>query len=130
MGKMATYIIMLTGIMLLFHIAGLIENTGNSELLNLALDPSSIADTPTYVVLLETFAVVIAAGVIIIGLIFNISELAIIAPMALYFLNMGWDFLAVFNKVKATSPIIALLIFSPLLILWLVVIIDWWRGRD
>lgn len=140
MGKLTTYTIFMTGIMLLFYFTGLLQecgddglcqsNTPNSAMLNLLMNVDDLRDltfSEKAILVLEgvSAALIIATGVFIGNI-----ELAAIGPFAIYYFNLGWDFLAVFNVVREANPVIATLIFAPFFYLYVIVIVDWWRGRD
>jgi len=130
MGKLTTYIIVMSGIMLLFYFGGLIDATPNSTFLNLLLSPEKIQTLTLYekgILVLEGIG---AAAIITLGILTRNIELAVMGPFAIYYFNLGWDFLAVFNKVRSVNPVIAILFFSPMMILYVITILEWWRGRD
>ena len=140
MGKLTTYTLMMTGLMLLFYFTGLVQectddglceaDSPNSQLLNFLIRPensrSSIIGQKGILILEGVGAVFLIAAGLFIG---NV-ELAVMGSFAIYYFNLGWDFLAVFNRVRAANPVIAILFFGPILFFYVIVIIDWWRGRD
>ncbi len=128
MGKFGTYVVVMSGLMLLFYFTGITEQTGTTTLLNLLLNPEGFQETP---IAIKAIAVLtgILASVIVVG--FAIAgnvELGVMVAFTTFLFNSLWDFLAVFNKVAAVNPVIAVLIFSPLLFLFIVTTIEWWRG--
>ncbi len=139
MSKIITMTVIMTGLMLLFYFGGLIQettqdgtcegNTPNSKLLNLLLQPECMKDSALGV---KTKLVIgSVAGVIIIAAALFIPniELAIMGSFAIYYLTLLWDFLVVFQKVYNVAPVLAILIFGPLMMTFIIIIIDWWRGR-
>lgn len=130
MGKLTTYVIMMSGLMLLFYFSGLIQDTGNSALLNLILSPENM---PTSDLRLNLFLVlegILAAAVITIGLVSGNIELALMGPYAIYLFNLFWDFLAVYQKVAESNQVLATILFAPILILYMITIVEFWRGND
>lgn len=128
MTQLRKYIIIMSGLMLLFYFTGLIDRTPNSILLNLLLDPVSFESTPlalNAVIALEA----ILASVIVVGfaLAGNI-ELGVMSAFAIYIFNLLWDFMAVFAVVASANIVIAVLLFSPVLFLFVVIVLEWWRG--
>ena len=132
MGKLTTYILVMSGLMILFYFTGLLENTGSSTLLDMLLNPAeySSEDSEFSVQLLLVLGGIATAGIIVIGIVTHNVELALMGTIAIWILNLLWDFLAVFNKVYSSNPVIAILLFSPVLFLFGITIIEWWRGRD
>ena len=70
-----------------------------------------------------------AVLIIAAGLFIGNVELAVMGSFAIYCFNLGWDFLAVFNRVREANPVLAILFFGPILFFYVIVIIDWWRGK-
>ena len=140
MGKLTTYTLVMTGLLLLFYFTGLLQECSddglceatspNSQLLNFLMRPqnsrSSIIGQKGILVLEG----VTAAALILLGLVIGNVELAVMGSFAIYYFNLGWDFLSVFNRVREANPVIAVLFFGPILFFYVIVIIDWWRGRD
>jgi len=130
MGKITTYLIVMSGLMLIFYFGGLIESTPNSTLLNLLLSPSDLQNTnPATRVMLAIQAVGIT-GAVLLGFYLSNAELIAMAGFSLYLFNLFWDFLVVYNKVASVNKVIAIFIFSPILIMYVVTIAEFWRGRD
>ena len=130
----------MTGLMLLFYFTGLVQECSddglceatspNSQLLNFLMRPensrNSIIGQKGILILEGVGAVLIIAAGLFIG---NV-ELAVMGSFAIYYFNLGWDFLSVFNRVREANPVLAILFFGPILFFYVIVIIDWWRGRD
>lgn len=129
MGKLTTYLIIMIGVITLFHLFGLIENTGTSLLVNLAFNPENIKTMPMYSIIVTALTAIIGVAVSLFAT-KDKSDFAITSLIVTGLLNLGWDFLAVFNVVKAESTIAAVLILSPLMIVWFFTVIEWWRGVD
>lgn len=127
MGKLTTYILLMTGISLMFYIGGLIELT-NNPLLALLLNPSSLSSTAFYSTLLTTIAGVGAAFYI--GFVQKNIELAAATVYIPYLASVLWSFTSVYTVLSSEMKIISLVIFSPLLILFTVTIFEAWRGTD
>lgn len=129
MGKLTTYILMMSGLTLLFYFTGLTDNTINSTLLTLLLNPSNLS-TSALGTQISLVLIGIATAGIVIGFFSQNSELILIAPFTIWLLGVLWDFLSVANKVYSVNPVISILFFSPLLLLFGVTIVEFWRGRD
>lgn len=133
MGKLLILILVFSGILLLFHFTGIIgaEETANSSLIQMLLNPSTIKDFGIGTkIILALEGILAVGGAILVGYLTKDLQSATIAPLAIYLLNLMWDFIKVFQKVYAISPVLAVLIISPVLILFPIVIVDWWRGHD
>lgn len=131
MGKLTTYALLITGLILLFYFTGLLENTGTSTLLNMLLVPQGFNDSTfqdRFTLALEGIAVI--GGAILIGTITRNLELAVMGAFTLWLSTLLFDFTRVAMRVYAQNPVIAILIFSPLLFLLFLTLMEWWRGRD
>ncbi len=132
MGKLAIYLLVMSGLMLLFYFGGLISSTPNSALLNLLLDPESMQTLPLALkVIMVLQGIGVAAGAIFIGYVTHGKvDLIVLAPFTVYLFNLGWDFLVVYQNVAAVNKVMGILLFSPLFLLYMFTILEWWRGRD
>lgn len=132
MGKLTTYLIMISGITLLFHFFGLIESgtTVNSFLLKLLLDPSSFQDASFWLKAVTAMEGIGIAGAVILGFVARSPELAAMVGFSIFMINILFDVMVVFTKVYSIAPVMAILMFSPFLILLGVTGIEWWRGQD
>lgn len=128
--KLTTYIIIMSGLVLLFYFAGILGDTPNSVLLNLLLSPEGLATNSFSVAVVAVLSGIAAIVSIVIGATVGNIELVLKGPFALYILNLMWDFLSVYNQVAAANPVIATLLFAPVLILFGVTIVEWWSGND
>lgn len=132
MGRMITFTMILSILLLLFHFEGLIQNTPLSFILNVLLDPSSLKDHSWFSGL---FAVLIAfsGASIVIGSFVStrVEQGATIGFTALMFTAVLWDFVIFFNIVKQYfGAEWAALIVSPFILMFALTIVEWWRGKD
>ena len=131
MGKLTTYIIIMSGLMILFYFAGLLpESTVSNSLLTMLLDPNALSESPIGLDSKELLAGIIAGGIIIGALMIANVELGIMAIFVVSLSAFMWDFSSVFNRVYAENPVIAILVFSPIMFLMIITLIEFWRGRD
>ena len=130
MGKLTTYILIMSGLVLLFYFAGIITDTANTTFLNLLLGPESFRDSDLNIQTILVLEGVAAAGILAIAVLTRNLELAVRGVMAIFLLNLLWDFIMVFNAVKSENLPMALLIFGPLLLLFYVTIVEWWGKHD
>ena len=128
MGKFGTYILVMSGLMLLFYFAGITEQTGTTTLLNLLLNPEGFQNTPIAIKAIAIFTGILASAIVVGFAIAGNVELGVMVAFTTFLFNSLWDFLDVFNKVASVNPVIAILIFSPVLLLFVVTTIEWWRG--
>lgn len=130
MQQMTTFMMIMLGIALLFHIFGVIPSTTpNSILLNTILNPQDIASSPIMITVLA--ALTLATGLsVFLGFYTRNVEYALMIPIGLALFTLMWDFLAVVAVISAASKILAVIIFGPLLLIWVLTVVDYIRGRD
>lgn len=127
MGKLTIYILIMSGLTLLFYFAGLLTGTANSTLLDFLLNIESIATSPVKIIITAAFFAVATGAAV--SLFFNVFNLQAVAKYTLmgYILSIGWDFLAVASKVMSVNRYIGLLLFAPLLMLWIFTVYDYYN---
>ncbi|HDY67448.1 MAG TPA: hypothetical protein ENH85_06640 [Candidatus Scalindua sp.] len=138
-GKLFLFLGIVSGLMLLFYFTGLTkicdgdvcDNAGaTSELLDLLLSPDKISfkdmGNKGQIALVGIAAVVAGVGLFISGK----PELALIAPFAIFLMSLVFEVTKILSVVYSVNPVIALLLFSPLMILIVPTVLEWWRGRD
>jgi len=141
--KLATYIIMMTGITLLFYFTGLMGSAEdicssanpNNLLLCLGLNPEDVPDSGASINRISGLTIaaleLVLGAAIVVGLIYaGQVELAIFAPFAIFLFNLLWNFLSVFNRLASENYVVTVLLMSPFLVYLAVLILDWWRGKD
>ena len=127
MGKLTKYIIVMSGLVLLFYFTGILENTGSSTLLTMLLSPEDLPDSSFNAQLLLVLGG-IGLGTIIVGIVTRNIELALMAPLAIWLMSLMWDFLYVYVKISQINVVLATLFFAPILFLYGITIVEWWRG--
>lgn len=129
MERLYKYIMVMSGLMLLFYFSGLLQDTASSDLLDILLTPESFGDVDStlYVKITAALLGITALGGIIIGIVTKNVELAVMSPLTVWILSLFFDFIRVFTIVYNTNLVIAVLLFSPIMILWFITAVDWWR---
>jgi len=126
MGKITTYILMMSGLVLLFYFAGVVEPT--NPLFKLVFSPETMTLSDIYLTVIGGIATGLA--VITVGFITKSLELAAMTAVVPAVLAVLWGFIDVYNALAGVNRVIATLIFGPILLLFILSMIDWWRGRD
>lgn len=138
MGKLAMYLVIISGVLLLFHFAGLVERTPNSYLLNATMNYQNIQQEDIYKletgsnkgIGLKGYLAGAIAAAIIIGFFVANTELALNSLFMLYIVSLLFDIFAVTAKVNSVNSILATLIFGPLILLLMLTIVEWINKRD
>jgi len=123
MGKVTTYVLMFTGLSLLFYYFGLI---GNNALLTMILNPQNLSTSQFWT------SIVIASlstmSAIFVGIYYRNVELASATVVVPFFFSLLWDFIQVFNRIRVENEFIAIVFFAPILFLFLMTMYEYWRG--
>lgn len=128
MAKLTKFLMMMSGLILLFYFTGQLVNTPNATLLNLALDSSAFQDSILYTKVLAVLQLVAAAGIVVGTIVGQRVELVVVATFTIFLFNLFFDFIAIFAIVAAVNPVIAILLFAPVLLIYFTTIVEWFRG--
>ena len=128
MAKLTKFLMLMSGLVLLFYFPGLLDKTPNATLLNLLLDPVGFQDTNIFVKALTVLELVAAAGIIVGTIVAQRTELIVVATFTIFLFNLLFDFIAIIAIVAAVNPVIAILLFAPLLFVYFTTVIEWFRG--
>ena len=133
MNQSTTFVLGMTGLMLLFWVMGIIpENaTANSTLLSTLTNPSNLQNSGVIIKLLLYLGT--AIGGLVLGIFVKDYQFITRIPIGIYLIALMWDFVIVYLKVAAQGTVIAviaLLFFAPLLWVWVLTAIDFIFGRD
>lgn len=128
MGKLGTYIMMTSILALLFYFFGLM---GQDSLLGLLLNPATYNSYQLFTVIGLILAALLGATVVSY---FTSGSFKIDFLMLGNMGMIGWmltildSFVRIITIVWIGSPVLAVLILSPLIIPFALSIIEWWRG--
>lgn len=133
MGKLVTYISFMIFIDLFFIITGQIGQVSSSSIiLNAILNLGNIFGSSFYILLFVTAigGIAVTSGVTT-GIInkAGIDLLAFTATAVSLSFLVG-DFLSIFNYLFTLNEVLAVLIMAPIIILFLLSIFEWLRGKD
>jgi len=128
MGKLTTYLLIMSGIMLLMYYGGLLVEPNG--LLSLLLDPANIAVSSFFSDVFVVLSLTGIAAIALTTLVTRNPDYAIFGSIAIVLLNLGLNFINIFVRLNTNSvytPILVL-IFAPIMLLFLVTIVEWFRG--
>lgn len=135
MGKLVTYLSILIFMDLFFILTGQVGQLSVSSLiLNLILNLVNYAQSGFYeaVFSLATGIGSLAVTVGVVSGIINKSGIELLAfiGIGLSLLTLTGDFISIFNYLYTLNNVLAIVIMSPLVILYMVTILEWVRGKD
>jgi len=132
MGRMATYLVMASGLLLLFYFGGLLEGSASTSnlLLNALLNPQTLADAPIAAIGVAAITALALGGIFAGAFFAGNLDLIALSSFAVFLLNLLWSFYDVYLRIAEANVVLAVIIFAPLLILLILTSVEWWRGRD
>lgn len=129
MGKFTKYFVIMSGLLLLFYFSGnLPPETANAAFLKLLLNPSDFQTSSWVAKAILAIEGIAAVAIVIGSVIGGRLELAVVSGMTIFAFNIGWDFLYVLIVVAGVNPVLSILLFSPIALMFAPTIIEWWRG--
>lgn len=134
MAKTLTLIGIMSGIVLLFYFGGLVTDTASSVLLDLLLSPDRFQASSLIVKVIAVVGTLIGISTLLfrnnngVGL-----DQYLMVPFIELFLSFGWDFLTIYQNISSVGPVaqvVAVLVFGPLMLMYVISVIEWWRGVE
>lgn len=128
MSKLVVYLSILATILVGLNMLGLIPNTGTNALLSWLANPSDLLNSQFYTDINNLISLGAVVGVVIAGILSFTSEKGLLVGLTGLLLLIGNDIIQIYALVSLYIPYIALLIISPLLLVYFFSIVEWWRG--
>jgi len=128
MGKFGSYVVMMSGLVLLFYVMGIIDQTPNSTLLKLLLSPADFQNSALSVKAIVAIELILASAIVVGFAVAGNIELGVMVSFTIFLFNTLWDFISVYSSIASYNLILGTLLFSPLIMLFVVTMLEWWRG--
>lgn len=132
MSKLTTSIMIMSGMTLLFYLGGMLGLTASNSLLTMVLNPEGLQKFPLATeIIAVTGSVLILLTAVIGGA--RDNNFFLMVPLVLIFLSFAWDFVLVFQSMSAQgvmARIVGLLLFGPWMVMYVIGVVEWWRGMD
>lgn len=130
MSKVLNYLSILAIILIGAHLLGLITNTGSSTLLSWLANPELLFTTTVFSSLTNILTLTgVATSTVAIGLALSRrGDLAIMVGFSSLMFLVGWDILAIYNEIRVINGDFALLLISPILLIYMLSVIEFFRG--
>ncbi len=132
MGKLISYLAILVSIDLLFLITGQLgQNSPTSIIINSFLDPGNINTGQLWVLLITGGISLLTVGAaVVVGIVSRSFEIVIFIPIAIGLAALIGDFATIFVYLASFNVVIATLVMAPIMILFVMTIVEWLRGKD
>ena len=109
-----------------------LNNGITGALFDILLNPSSVQSLMSSGALkvLGVFVSALGIGLTAVAFITRsyFSESMVLLPLIPLLLSFIYDFIAIYNTVASASTVLALLVLSPFILLYVFTVIEWWRG--
>ena len=131
MGKMITFLSILIFVDILFIATGqlAIESTG-SLIASAILNPESLKDSNFWLSFITGLSALAVATVVVVGLITKPSDITIFIGMGLTLSVLIGDYISIFSYLRDANPLLATILFAPIMIIFGFVVLEWVRGKD
>ena len=131
MGKLITLISMLIIIDLLFLATGqLTLDSPSSAILNGIQDPSILKDSNIWTILIAGIGVLAVVSAVIAGIATRNSDIVIFVSMGTALSVLVGDYITIYNHLASINKPLAVLIMSPIIMIFTLTIVEWVRGKD
>ena len=134
MGKLITYVLILSAIVLLFNLGGIIpEGSTISKLLTILLHPSDMKISTFFSEILTLKNLIIGATTaVIIGaaVVGGNAEVALKVGIVYFLVELGWAFVGIIQIIEGYLGVFAVVVISPLLFVYVLTCVNWMFGRD
>ena len=127
MSQLAKYLMLMSGIVIFFWLSGLVDDTVTGTFLNLLLNPEGFKNTALFLKVLTVFEVALLGGVTALAIIQK-NDLLLVTPVVILMVTFLWDFYSIISKVFSQNYVLGIIIFSPIVLLYALALIEWWRG--
>jgi hypothetical protein len=128
MSKLAGYVLLISILVLLFSLFGL---TSGSSLVAFLLNPSDYSSTALYTAIIAMTVLLVVSGIVSYfvsgGDKMDFVMMANTGMIAL-FLGLANELLSIFSVLAEGSIVLAAIFVSPLFYMYLMAVIEWWRG--
>ena len=133
MGKLVNYIPILSFIDLMFLITGQLTTVSpTSIIIGAVLNPETMLTTQFYLVFLGIVGIagISATAGVTSGIVTRGIDVLAFTAMALALSTMLGDFISIFLVLRSINVVLATVIMAPLIMLFVVTIAEWLRGKD
>lgn len=129
MARFGLILVITSVTLILFHLGGILTDTPISWLITFLIQPQNYGDLELYKLIIAAVAVTSTAGVIVGSIVQQRAEMVVLAAVATASFFILGDLIAIGLKLSEIHIALGLLIASPMVLIYLVTVVDWWLGR-
>jgi len=132
MGNLSKYVFFMTTLVVLFYLAGITgESSSIDDLLELVTNPGNLFELEFWSETLVALNAAALAGAIAIGVLSRNVGYTIKAAFIIFLANLLTEFMAIFSAIEGLVNIyVAMIFFGPLLVVWVLSLLEWVFGGD
>lgn len=133
MAKMLWAVMTLIIIDILFLVTGQLGVESVTSLIsNAILDPSSITFSTFWTAMIGDGGIgAIAVGVgVTVGSLISATNVIVFLPMGLVFAVLIGDYLTIYNLLADSNPVLATMIMVPVMMAFIITVVEWIRAKD
>ena len=133
MVKLVHAVLTLVIIDMLFMVTGQLDlNSTSSLIIGMINDPTTITFSTFWSAMIGVTglgALVATAGVTI-GSIISATNVLVFLPLGLVFAVLIGDYLTIYNTLRDSNPVLATLVMIPVMVVFILTVIEWVRAKD
>ena len=133
MGKLITFLSILIFIDIMFIITGQLNlDSGTSVVTGAILNPSAIKSTVFFLLFLGAAGIggLISTSGVTSGIIFSATNVLLFTAMAIAMTGLLGDFITIFITLNNYNTVMATVVMAPIIMLFIVTLAEWLRGKD
>ncbi len=133
MGKMVLAVLTLVVIDIFFLVTGQLGVTSTSSLIiNAILDPSNITFSTFWDAMIGTagLGALAATAAVTVAALISATNVIVFLPLGLVFAVLIGDYLTIYNILNNYNPILSKIVMVPIMMVFIMVVIEWIRAKD
>ena len=131
MGKITTYLAIMSFVVLGFHYAGIVQNTPVGWFLTAIKNLAGFSNNSFYTTLTAVLATFGGATIIIGAFAGSKIEQGATIAFTTLLLTLAWELIAIWNVLQdSMGEMFSTLLISPIVVIYVLTVLEWWRGRD
>lgn len=134
MGKLSTFLFIISGLTVLFWFTGIYDASHSSTLLGLLLNPENIQTSDFWKGQFGLFTATSAIGAaIVVGFFTKDLDKALATGVMTTIAGIAFEIITIMTTIAGTSVfgnVLKYLLFAPIIVILCIILIEWWRLKD
>jgi len=133
MGKLVSIIVFVCVLLGLLHFSGLMAayniSTPSHVILDLILKPDAIQNSSLFAII-DAALLLGGAGIVIGSFLYSKTGIVVKASIAAGLLIIAFELVPVYLLLNQISRILGVILISPIIVVFLISVVEWWNGHD